>query len=413
MSMLHVGIDPAKTKCVARVVDQSGQSRGQTIAFKPDRPGVEGLIARVQKIDPEAKSHFFIESSGINWYAPAALLQEQGHPVSFINPSCTKAQRNISSRYAKSDAKDAEAIARAPFNMGDRALHPADIPEGPRLNLRLLCRHRHMLQGDATAIKMRVIAWLGLSLPGLTQIIGTDLSALDRELIVRYPVAAKLLRSGKKRLRDLLERVDEDALDDADIEALFDMARKAYSPRDFDDKLMARQFKLEFQRLALIEKQIKELDKEIANLLPECDPEGFARTIPGFGAVVAPIMVAEAGTDVSRFASAPKFAGWTGVVGRAAGSNGKQKDGLPMTKAGRSIVKWALYMAANAAVMHDPETRAFYDRLRAKDKHHNAALGAVANKLARIYWAVMTEQRPFKQRSPADPDDAQKGLDAT
>jgi len=413
MSMLHVGIDPAKTKCVARVVDQSGQSRGRTVPFTPDRPGVEGLIAQVQKIDLEADSHFFIEASGINWYVPAALLQEKGYPVSLINPGRTKAQRMVSSRYAKSDAKDAEAIARAPFTMGEKALHPADIPEGPRLNLRMLCRHRHVLQRDATGIKMRVIAWLGLSQPGLTQIIGTDLSAFDRELIVRYPVAAKLLRSGEKRLRDLLQRVDEDALDDADIEALFDMARKAYSPRDFDDKLMARQFKLEFQRLALIEKQIKELDGQIARLLKQCDPEGLSRSIPGFGAVVAPILVAEAGTDVSRFATASKFAGWTGVVGRAAGSNGKQQEGLPMTKAGRSIVKWALYMAANVAVMHDAELKAFYDRLRAKDKHHNAALGAVANKLARVYWAVMTEQRPFETRIPQSPDDAEKALDST
>jgi len=297
--------------------------------------------------------------------------------------------------------------------MGEKALHPADIPEGPRLNLRLLCRHRHTLQGDATAIQLRVIAWLGLTQPGLTQIIGTDLSAFDRELIVRYPVAAKLLRSGEKRVRNLLQKVDEDALDDDDVQALFHIARDAYSPRDLDDKLMAQQFKLEFQRLALIEKQIKSLDRDISRLLKQCDPQGLARSIPGIGAVVAPILVAEAGTNVSRFPTAAKFAGWTGVVGRAAGSNGKQKNGLPMTKAGRSIIKWALYMAATNAIMHDAELKALYDKLRDKGKHHNTAIGAVANKLARIYWAVMTEQRPFQTRDPEGTNDAQKHLDGS
>ena len=96
-------------------------------------------------------------------------------------------------------------------------------------------------------------------------------------------------------------------------------------------------------------------------------------------------------------------------MGRAAGSNGKQQGGLPITKAGRSIVKWALHMAATVAVMRDPELKAFYDRLRAKGKHHNVAVTAVANKLARMYWAVMTEQRPFETRSPAPNSESPDG----
>ena len=77
-----------------------------------------------------------------------------------------------------------------------------------------------------------------------------------------------------------------------------------------------------------------------------------------------------------------------------------------MTKAGRSIVKWALHMAANVAIHHDPEMGALYDRLKAKGRHHNAAMTAVAHKLARCYWAVMHEQRPYVKRAPetdADP----------
>ena len=120
-------------------------------------------------------------------------------------------------------------------------------------------------------------------------------------------------------------------------------------------------------------------------------------------AIVAAILVAEAGCDVSRFPSAKHFASWTGVVGRASGTAGQQVEGLPITKAGRGIVKWALYMAARSAVNHDPEMHALYDRLRAKEKHHNVALLAVAHQLARVYWAVMTERRPYQKRPPKPP----------
>ena len=399
-SMLHVGIDPAQSSCVAKIVDQHGKALGKAMHFAPNRSGVEGLVRRVQKRAPGAQCHYFVEASGFMWYAPAALLREQNQAVSLINPSYTKAQRKASSRYAKSDARDAEALARAPFNMGEKAYHPADIPEGPRLNLRMLCRHRHKLQQDATAIKMRLLAWLGLTSPGLTAVLGNDLSPIAREFIQRYPVIARILQLGPQRLTKFLERRTDGEFDPATVDALFELAHETYRPKDLDDRLLAQQIKMELDRLALLEKQITQLDKQVAQLMPECDPEGLARTLPGFGAVVAPIMVAEAGTDVSRFATVDRFASWTGLVARASASAGKQQEGLPMTKAGRSIVKWALHMAANAAIAHDPELRAFYDRLRAKDKHHNAALTAVAHKLARRYWAVMREQRPYEKRIP-------------
>lgn len=411
MSRLHVGIDPAQKSCVASIVDESGRTVGKALHFAPNRSGVAGLVRRVHERVPDAECHFFVEASGFSWYAPGALLRDEGELVSLINPSYTKAQRKLSSRYAKSDAKDADAIARAPLNMGEKAYHPADIPEGPRLNLRMLCRHRHTLQQDATAIKLRLLAWLGLTTPGVTAILGTDLSAMDREFIRRYPVVARIEKLGPARVRQFLERRSEGELDPALVDELFALAQEAYQPKDFDDKLMALQIGLELDRLALLEKQIATLDGEIEQLYAACDPEGLAKSLSGFGKVVAPILVAEAGTDVTRFATVDRFASWTGVVGRASGSAGKHREGLPMTKAGRSIVKWALHMAANAAIQCDPELRAFYDRLRAKDKHHNAALTAVAHKLASRYWAVMREQRPYVKRTP--PATEMKGQQGT
>jgi transposase len=400
MSRLHIGIDPAQKTCVASLVDESGRTVGNALQFAPNRSGVAGLVRRVQERVPGAQCHYFVESSGFAWYAPSALLRDAGQAVSLINPSYTKAQRKVSSRHAKSDAKDADAIARAPLNMGEKAYHPADIPEGPRLNLRMLCRHRHTLQGDATAIKLRLLAWLGLTTPGITAILGNDLSAMDRDFIRRYPVVARIVRLGRARVQEFLQRRSEGEFDDATVDELFALAQEAYQPKEFDDRLMGRQIGMELDRLALLEKQIAELDKAIEQLYPDCDPGGLARSLPGFGKVVAPILVSEAGTDMTRFATVDRFASWTGLVARASGSAGKQQEGLPMTKAGRSIVKWGLHMAATAAIHCDPELRAFYDNLRARDKHHNAAITAVAHKLARRYWALMREQRPFEKRTP-------------
>jgi transposase len=402
-TLLQVGIDPGPKECVGRAVDQYGAVCGKPIHFRPNREGVERLVARIRALAPEAERRFYVEASGSHWYGLVGWLRTHNEAVSLISPSYTKAQRRVSSRYAKSDARDAEALARAAFQMGHRAQHPADLPEGPRLNLRLLCRHRYRLQSDCTAIKFRLLGWLGFTTPGLAEWLGGDFSAADRALIARYPVVAKVVRRGKAQVREFLERRAERAVDEATVEALFELARQAYSPRDLDDRLVAEQFRMELQRLALNEKLIRQLDERIARVLPLCDPHGWARSLPGVGPVVAPILVAEAGTDLSRFANPHRFAAWAGVVGRGHGTGGRQIDGLPITKAGRGIVKAALFLAANIARQHDPHLRAVYEQLRAKGRHHNQAVIAVARRLAELYWRIMTEQRPYTVEPPPDP----------
>jgi len=404
--MVNVGIDPAKNRAVARLVDHTGKSQGRTIRFSSDRPGIERLVQRVEATDAAGEYHFFVEASGRYWYPIAGLLKQADQAVSLIAPSYTKAQRKASSRHAKSDVKDAEAIARAPFNMGDKALHPADVPDGLRLQLQLLTRERHSLEQDATVIKQRVLDRLQLTSPGLTEITGTDLVPGLREFIVKYPLVDRLGRLGEKRLTAFLHARLNKRFDPAMVRKLLDLAKTAFCPPGLDAKEIGAQFKRDFERLGILEGQIKHLDRKIGPLEKQCDPEQLARSIPGFGKVIAPILLADAGIDVSRFPTSKKFCGWTGLVAKASGTNGKQAEGLPMTKAGRKIVKWALYMAAKVAVQHDPDCKEMYERLIQNGKHYNVAINAVAHKLARIYYTVMTEQRPYLSRD-------KNGIDST
>ena len=400
-SFANVGIDPGKYKGMAAVVDEHGKTASGPLRFCPTCEGIARLLSGVSNCAPGVELRFYIEACGWLWYAPAAILQELGYKVYLVNPAYTKAQRKMSSPGAKSDFRDAQALARAPFNMGDRAEHIADVPVGIRLNLQNLCRHRLSLRQDATAIQLRLIAWLGLTSPGLTAIIGTDLSEMDQSIIAQYPVISEMAGQDEETVQAFLtECANGRAVDPALAQELMGLAAEAYTPRDLDPKCIAIQVEIELARLELLQQQIARLDREIASLLKLCDPHGYAQTLPGFGPVIAAILVAEAGVDVSRFEDAAHFASWTGMVARAFGSSGKHVQGLPMTKAGRSDVKWALYMAAKTASTRDPLLKDFYDRLRADGKCHQEALVAVGHKLARWYWAIMNEQRPFERREP-------------
>lgn len=52
-------------------------------------------------------------------------------------------------------------------------------------------------------------------------------------------------------------------------------------------------------------------------------------------------------------------------------------------------------MAATVAAFSDPVLSEYYQSLRARDKHHLTAIGAVARKLCNIIFAVLRDNKPY------------------
>lgn len=65
---------------------------------------------------------------------------------------------------------------------------------------------------------------------------------------------------------------------------------------------------------------------------------------------------------------------------------------------GSLYLRRAIFTAANVASRCDPNLSAYYQRLKARGKHHNVVVGAVARKLCYIIFAVLTENRPYEHR---------------
>ena len=65
---------------------------------------------------------------------------------------------------------------------------------------------------------------------------------------------------------------------------------------------------------------------------------------------------------------------------------------------GNRKVKWIMIQAANVAVRNDPRMRAFYER-KLKRHKHNVAITHVANKMLKIIWHMLREDRLYNERS--------------
>ena len=100
--------------------------------------------------------------------------------------------------------------------------------------------------------------------------------------------------------------------------------------------------------IAFLEQTIEQVSTEIQERLRPFEAE-LARleTIPGIGRRVAEILVAEVGTDMSRFATAGHLASWAGMCPGQNESAGKRKSGR--TRRGSPWLRSALIEAAHGA----------------------------------------------------------------
>ncbi len=119
-------------------------------------------------------------------------------------------------------------------------------------------------------------------------------------------------------------------------------------------------------------------------------------TIPGVGPLTASLIVATVG-DVSRFQTGRDFAAWLGLVPSQHSSGNKIALG-PITKMGDRAIRSLLVLGATSMLRRrDSGYGQWLNALLARKPARLASI-ALANKMARIAWAILTQggiyQRP-------------------
>jgi transposase len=128
------------------------------------------------------------------------------------------------------------------------------------------------------------------------------------------------------------------------------------------------------------------------------------RSVPGIGLLTATALIAFVG-EVQRFPSGRHFASYLGLTPREYSSGLRRRLGR-ISKRGDSYLRMLLIHGARSVLCHAKKATT-HDRLRhwalalEKRKGHNKAAVALANKLARIGWAVWKHQADYASRAEA------------
>jgi transposase len=278
----------------------------------------------------------------------ARKLQAYGHfvriiPAQFVKPY-VKSNKN--------DSVDAEAIAEAATRPTMRFV---TVKRVDQVDVQAIHRARDMLVYQRTALICQM-----------------------RGLLLEYGIA---VRGGAGAFKSDLPRVLEDAENELtpSMRQLLSMLR---------------------QHLNELEGHIQELSEKVAALADRDDVARRLMTIPGIGALAATTLLAAVG-DARQFKRGRDLSAWLGLV-PAQHSTGGKPTLLGMSKRGNSYVRRLLIHGARTCVMHLDRTRnrlgAWLDQLGER-AHFNKVTVAMANKMARMAWALITRPGALYQRN--------------
>jgi transposase len=145
------------------------------------------------------------------------------------------------------------------------------------------------------------------------------------------------------------------------------------------------------------DKRIKELDREIARRAREDADARRLMTIPGIGPITATALLALA-PPAETFRNGRDFAAWVGLTPLQRSTGGKQKLG-EITKMGERTLRRLLIIGSAAVVLHAAKRGAprgsWLEQMMTR-KPRMLVTVALANKTARIVWAVLAKQQDYR-----------------
>lgn len=150
------------------------------------------------------------------------------------------------------------------------------------------------------------------------------------------------------------------------------------------------------ENLKEMDRQVNELEKQIGRWHRENEASLKLAEIPGIGPITASAIVATVG-KAHEFKNGRQLAAWMGLVPKQNSSGGKQNL-LGISKRGDTYLRTLMIHGARAVIRfaeRKMEPESWMKKLMGR-RNKNVAAVALANKNARIVWALLAHDRTFR-----------------
>ena len=342
MSISMIGIDTAKSILHLHGVDARGEVQLKRKLRRDE------LVAFFER---QPRCTVAMEACGAahHW---ARVLGGLGHEVKLI---ASEAAKPFVKRGKKNDPADAAAICAA-----------ASRPDAKFVAVKSLEQQGVLALHSVRSLLVKQETMLANAMRGL---------AAEFGLVVP---------KGMDKLEELVALVEEDG-------GIPEQARKAF-------------VELREHRRATAER-IEGLERRIVAHARHDDTARRLATIPGIGPITASLTAATVGGGIGDFKSARHFAAWLGLVPRQHSTGGKTRLGK-ITKTGNRQIRTLLVLGATSMVYRagrwNSAAGAWVRGLLERRPVRQVTV-ALANKMARIAWAVMARNEVYRAKGGVAP----------
>lgn len=373
MELLHshaAGIDVHR-KSLSVCVRHVGTDRRIRQEVRTFGTMTQELLTLRDWLEAEGVTHVAMEATGVLW-KPVYNLLEDRVEVLLVNARHVK---QVEGR--KTDVKDCQWLAQL---LSCGLLRPSFIPPKPQRELRDLTRMRSQLVGERTRVVNRIH------------------KVLEDANIQLGAVASDILgMSGRQMIEALIAG-------EQDVETMAQMARRRMRAKLPQLRLALDGRVSEHHRFLLrmlleqydgIDKQVQRLTERIEKVcVPFAPAIEKIVEIPGYDQTSAQNVVAEIGSDMSRFASDDHLCSWATICPGNHRSAGKQTSGRSVH--GNHWLKAALCQSGWAAArMKGSYFGAQFHRLAGRRGKRRAVL-AVAHSQLRVIYHLLNSGQSYK-----------------
>lgn len=384
-----IGIDPAKGKHQAAVIDANGLPVGKPFSFKDSYSGYHQRLHR--QLEPLNNFIFAIETSCNLWRRLAHHLDLQGHTVVQVSPMATHhARPSMSGAFSRTDVKDAFLIAMIAWqgNYIPYRTYSDEVTARHELSL-TYDKIRKTLQQQTARLR----ALIERVFPELLILLRLD-SLTARHLLRHYLLPQQYLQldleAESKKLRQisrnqhglvLLEQIQQ--------HARASIALKRPNPVAEAERLAAHSW---LDQIELLEKHAKRVSEMLITSAWETPYMAPLVSLKGISDLLAALFIAEIRDPdaFTHYKQIEKMAGYDLYVNESGRYRGRRR----ITHLGNPRLRWILYRMVSETARYVPEVRLKY--LRRKKGNRQKNLIACIPKMLELIMVLLRERRPYR-----------------
>src|SRR5262245_45671149 len=388
-----IGMDVGKLAHHATAIDAQGRVLWSR-RVPNEQAAIEKVIAQAQQTAAEVVWAVDLTSAGAALLLALLVVAQQ--KVFYVPGAMVNRMAGAFAGEGKTDAKDAKTIAETARLRRD--LTEVSTPDELVVELSLLVGHRADLMADWVGGVNRLRDLLTRVFPALERALDySTRSALV--LVAGYCPPAAVRAPGKQELADWLRTQG------AHRPTILSIVTKALAAAATQTVVLpgeatcAQLIHQLAHRLLELDRQIKNLDKQITQRFRTHPHAKIIESLPGMGPILGAEFLAITAGDLAAFGTPARLATYAGLA-PVPHDSGRRTGVRHRPRRYHRRLRHVFYMAAFSSLKTAGPSRAFYDRKRAERQRHTKATIALARRLVDVLWALLRDNRAFTTIPP-------------